>query len=272
LDYEDVSFEAADGVTLRGWLIPGRSDKVYIQSHFALFCNRAGYTNEGKGMFLKGYPHDVHFLRQAKYLHDAGYTVLMYDFRNHGESDTFRDGYVSQGKDESQDVVAAVDYISKHPDYRNADIGLLSICMGFGASIYAFGRDDGLRRYPQIRCMYGIQPMDYGTWLRAMGLPQWLRADVLAHLEKASGLDFEKASWRPFVQNVSVPTKVVQNTNDGFLDKEFVDGVFADLAVDKEMKWIELPDMKNRGMNRMAAYDWVGTASDDVLAWFARHL
>jgi hypothetical protein len=30
-----------------------------------------------------------------------------------------------------------------------------------------------------------------------------------------------------------VPTKVVQNTNDGFLDKEFVDGVFADLAVDK---------------------------------------
>ena len=35
LEYEDVSFKASDGVTIRGWLINGGSDKIIIQSHFA---------------------------------------------------------------------------------------------------------------------------------------------------------------------------------------------------------------------------------------------
>ena len=86
LDYEDVTFQAADGVTLSGWLIKGSTDKVVIQSHFGVMCCRAGYTPEGRG-FMSPYPDAIQFLRQAKYLNEAGYTVLMYDFRNHGESD-----------------------------------------------------------------------------------------------------------------------------------------------------------------------------------------
>lgn len=272
LDYEDVEFKARDGVTLRGWLIKGRTDKVIIQSHFALYCSRAGYTNEGKGMLLKGYPRDVPFLRQAKYLNDAGYTVLMYDFRNHGESDEFREGFISQGMDESLDVIAAAEFVTTHPDYKDAAVGLLSICMGFGSTIAAYGRDAGLGSYPQIRCIYGIQPMNYTTWLNAMGLPQWLQRDIFAYLEKASGFDFGGESWRPYVRDISVPTKVVQNTNDGFLDKEFVDGVFEELPVEKEMLWLDLPVMKNKGQNRMAAYDWVGTADESVLDWFGRYM
>lgn len=272
LDYEDVEFEASDGVTLRGWLIKGRTDKVIVQSHFALYCSRAGYTNEGKGMFLKGYSHDVEFLRQAKYLNDAGYTVLMYDFRNHGESDTFRDGYISQGMDESLDVIAAVNFIASHRDYKDAAIGLLSICMGLGATIYAFGREGGLREFPQIRCMYGVQPMDYGTWLNIMGLPKWLERGTLDFLRENSGMDFVESSWRPFVGSVSVPTKIVQNRNDGFLDKDFVEGVYEDLPVEKEMLWIDLPDKGGRGPNRMAAYDWLGTADESVLDWFGRYM
>jgi hypothetical protein len=72
LAFEDVEFKAADGVTLRGWLIPGGSDRVVIQSHVGVVCCRSGYTNKGKGI-VKSYPTDIHFLNQAKYLHDAGY-------------------------------------------------------------------------------------------------------------------------------------------------------------------------------------------------------
>ena len=54
LQYEDVSFKASDGVNLKGWLIKGDTDKVIIQSHFGLYCCRAGYTNQVKRM-VKGY-------------------------------------------------------------------------------------------------------------------------------------------------------------------------------------------------------------------------
>ena len=96
LAYEDVTFQASDGVTLRGWLIKGDTDKVIIQTHFGLFCCRSGYTNQGRHL-VKGYSEDVRFLRQAKYLNEAGYTVLLYDLRNHGESDQSMDGFVSSG-------------------------------------------------------------------------------------------------------------------------------------------------------------------------------
>ena len=61
LNYEDVEFQASDGVTLRGWLIKGGTDKVIIQSHFGVQCSRAGYTPKGKGM-IKMWKADISFL------------------------------------------------------------------------------------------------------------------------------------------------------------------------------------------------------------------
>ena len=55
LDYEDVTFQTSDGVSLSGWLIKGGRDKVIIQSHFGVQCSRAGYTPEGQG-FIKDMP------------------------------------------------------------------------------------------------------------------------------------------------------------------------------------------------------------------------
>ena len=36
---------------------------------------------------IKMWKQDIPFLRQAKHLQEQGYTILMYDMRNHGESD-----------------------------------------------------------------------------------------------------------------------------------------------------------------------------------------
>ncbi|MEM7314971.1 MAG: alpha/beta hydrolase, partial [Planctomycetota bacterium] len=127
VDFENVEFQSSDGVTLRGWLLKGGTDKVIIQSHFGVQCSRAGYSPKGKGMITmsKG---DISFLRQGKFLYDQGYSVLMYDLRNHGESNAGTCPWVSWGPEEARDVVAAVDYISGLPDYASSSIGLLSIC------------------------------------------------------------------------------------------------------------------------------------------------
>ena len=75
----------------------------------------------------------------------------------------------------AKDVIAAVDFISTRPDYRGAAIGLLSICMGQGASIHAFGNgDDRFKQNPNLKTMISVQPMDYGCFVQALGLPKFL--------------------------------------------------------------------------------------------------
>ncbi|MEO1033462.1 MAG: alpha/beta hydrolase [Bacteroidota bacterium] len=271
MQYEDIAFKASDGINIRGWLIKGTNNKVIIQSHFALFCSRSGYTNDVKRP-VKGFDHDVQFLRQAKYLNDEGYTVLMYDFRNHGESDPAMDGFVSYGPEEAKDLIGAVDFISNHPEYKDAKIGLFSICMGQGASVAAFGREDGPRNYKNIECMISVQPLDYAHFMNKMKLPNFMKKSTDRYIRKNTEFDYYNNTWRPHVKDVSVPTLVIQNTNDGFFDREFVEGVYNDLQVDKEMMWIELPKLKNQGYNRMAAYDWLGKNPEPIVGWFDKHM
>ena len=272
LDHEDVTFQAADGVTLSGWLIKGRTDKVIIQSHFGVMCCRAGYTPEGRGL-MKPYPDAIRFLRQARYLNEAGYTVLMYDFRNHGNSERGTIPWVTWGPEEAKDIVAAVDFISRHEDYKDASIGLFSICMGQGASTSAFGMEDGLQNYDNIKCMISVQPMDYPTFVNAMGLPGFLANGVGKVIEKRTGMDFAASSWVPRIKDINVPTLVIQNRNDGYLDEPFVDAYFESLEVEKEMLWLEIPkERKDAFSNRAAAYVWIGENPEPILTWFDKYV
>ena len=270
LEHEEVTFRAADGIELSGWLIKGDTGRVIIQSHFGVQCSRSGYRPRG---LLRGYDKDIAFLRQAKYLNEAGYTVLMYDFRNHGKSGEGTLPFITWADEEAKDVIAAVDYISTHSDYRDAHIGLLSICMGQGASVAAFGRDDGLRQRPRVKAMISVQPMDYGCFVRALGLPNFVIRSVDKAIERKTGKDYNAISWRPFIRDVSVPTLVIQNKNDGYLDEAFVNSVYDDLGVEKEMLWIDIPKKKGGAFpNRAAAYDWLGETPEPILGWFGKHL
>ncbi|ABW25287.1 alpha/beta hydrolase [Acaryochloris marina] len=271
LDYEAVTFSAKDGVELSGWLIKGSTNKVIIQSHFGVQCSRSGYTREGKG-FIKGWDEDVRFLRQAKYLNEAGYSVLMYDMRNHGKSSLGTLPYISWGKEEAKDVLAAVDFMTNHGTYKDAEIGLLSICMGQGASVAAFGMENGLKQYENIKCMISVQPMDYTCFVNAMGLPNFLVDSTTKSIKKQTGEDFNELTWRPFVKDITVPTLIIQNMNDSYLNEEFLNELYEELNVEKEILLLDLPKMKNALQNRMACYNWIGENSEPILSWFNKYL
>ena len=272
LDYEDVTFYAEDNVQLSGWLIKGNTDKVIIQSHFGVQCSRSGYTREGKGM-MKFYPNDIRFLRQAKYLNDAGYTVLMYDFRNHGNSGLGTLPFVSWGKEEGKDVVAATRFICEHPDYSDASIGLLSICMGQGATISGFHQENGLKQFDQLKTMISVQPMDYSCFVKAMGLPNFIAKSTDRAIENRTGINFNETSWRPFVGDVNVPTLVIQNKNDGYLNKTFIEQFYEDLNVEKALLWIDIARKKGgAAVNRGAAYEWLGENPTAILDWFDKYV
>lgn len=84
--YKDVSFRTSDGLTLRGWWIPGTQHATIVMVH-GLSSNR----DEP--------------LSRAGYLHQAGYNLLVFDLRGHGQSDG---SGTTMGYREPLDVKAAV--------------------------------------------------------------------------------------------------------------------------------------------------------------------
>ena len=260
LEYEDVEFRAGDGVLLSGWLVKGGSDKVIIQTHFGIQSSRSGYTRKDKGL-IKGWHEDIVFLRHVKHLVAAGYSVLMYDLRNHGNSGVGTCPWITGGVDEYIDVIAAVDFISNHPDYRRASIGLLSICMGANSTVYGYGHQGGLQTFENIKAIIFIQPVGYDTFLRAMGIPDCLieRANIL-NLNRG-GIDFHSTALS-HVKSITVPTLLMQNKNDPWTDMNYIRSFYKEMAVDKEMFWIDGPK------KRLAAYDHFTHQPDKMLQWF----
>ncbi|MEM9556790.1 MAG: alpha/beta fold hydrolase [Acidobacteriota bacterium] len=266
LEFEEVTFTARDGVTLKGWLIHGGTDRVIVQTHFGVQCNRAGYDPRGKGL-IKMWKTPIAFLRQAKYFAEHGYSVLMYDLRNHGESGLGSCPWVSWGPEEAKDVVAAVEYVTGHPALTGASVGLLSICMGAVSTTYAFGMgDEGLGRFSGVKALIAVQPLHYKEFVKAFGMPGFLnRAGSETSLERL-GFDLNEKTFMPDVKHIGVPTLVVQNRDDPWTDVALVQRYYDELVCDKEMLWLDLVEQ------RAAAYDWLGTHPEQLTAFFDQHL
>jgi hypothetical protein len=92
LNYEDVFFPSMDGVSLEGWFIPAKSDRLTICNHF-MPGNRYGYPGHMDPWKNFG-GFEVNFLPGYKALHDAGFNILAYDLRNHGLSGSGNGGLV----------------------------------------------------------------------------------------------------------------------------------------------------------------------------------
>ena len=265
LEYEDVTFQASDGVNLSGWLIKGGTDKVIIQSHFGVQCSRAGYTSENKG-FAPLWKTDISFLNQAKYLVGAGYSVLMYDFRNHGNSGAGTNPYITWGLEEAKDVIAAVNFVTNHPEYSQSKIGLFSICMGQGATTMAYGREDGLQNYERIKALISVQPLTYEKFVEALGFPKFIINRANQVIEHKTGIDFTVNNFMPNIKDIKVPTLVIQNKNDPWTNHELVNEYYNCLNVEKELLWLNLKKQ------RAAGYDWIGKNSEKILEWFGKYL
>jgi uncharacterized protein len=133
LDYEDIEFEATDGVKLKGWFIPGAGDgprPAVVFVHGWLW-NRLGNVAGQVPVPDKS----VDFLPATKALHDAGYHVVLFDLRNHGQSG--RKLPITYGVREAWDVQGALAYLRGRPDVDVTRLGLLGCSMGANACLYA---------------------------------------------------------------------------------------------------------------------------------------
>ncbi|NOJ81538.1 alpha/beta hydrolase [Myxococcus xanthus] len=142
---EDVAFTTSDGVPLKGWYVPSRNRAAVVLVH-GFADNRA------------------QLLFEARTLAGAGYGVLLFDLRAHGESggDT-----VTWGDRERRDVTAALDFISARPDVDPGRLGLFGFSMGGTTSLLVASEDARVKAvaaagaYPALEAdIYA----GYGRW------------------------------------------------------------------------------------------------------------
>ena len=80
----------------------------------------------------------------AAWLHQAGYNVILFDMRDHGNS-TIEDGLISAGQREHRDVLAVWQWLQDTKDVEPERIGAVGISMGAGAVTIAFEQEPRLQ-------------------------------------------------------------------------------------------------------------------------------
>ncbi|HZI10740.1 MAG TPA: alpha/beta fold hydrolase [Myxococcus sp.] len=120
---KDVRLPTADGLELRGWYVPSRNRAAVVLAH-GLSQTR------------------VDLLPEARVLKEAGYGVLLFDLRAHGESQ----GETSTwGDKERLDVQAALEFVRAQPDVDPERVGALGFSIGSAAVAEVAAKDPGVR-------------------------------------------------------------------------------------------------------------------------------
>lgn len=155
--YQPAQFRSTDGVTLAGWVLPGRPDSPWIIGCHGLGTNRS----------------DILGIGQA--LQQAGYTVVVFDFRGHGESGG---SATSFGLWEQRDLAGVLQAVQPRAGQR--PIGLFGLSMGGAVALQVASRHQeiaaiavdsvylSLRRSMShhVQYLYGIPGWLVDPWLQ----------------------------------------------------------------------------------------------------------
>jgi fermentation-respiration switch protein FrsA (DUF1100 family) len=264
LPYEDVVFPSADGVELRGWFLPqdvrdGAAAPAIAFVHgwpWNRLGNQAGH--------LPFADRSVDFLVPAKALHGAGFHVLLFDLRNHGESGGAPP--VTLGLHEARDVVGAVRMLRGRPEVDGDRIGLVGTSMGGNAVIYA------IPDCQPIPAAISVQPNQVARFMSNFGRTQF--GPVARSLLRLSAPLFwavgaPPASAHDLVAAASrlsgTQLRYVQGSGDPW-------GSLADVEAMAAATPHAEPVVVYPSTERYEAYRYVETHTDGIIEFFGRHL
>lgn len=266
MDYRDVSFYSPDSVLIQAWFIPGREDKMVILTHPMPFT-RYGFSVKHQG-FFKVTKKEVELLKTVRVLHDAGYDVFTFDFRNHGESGEGNGGVCGVGLNEWPDVIGALNYVSSSPELKEKSIAFVSHCMGANATIMAMSREK--EKFKRVKCLVAIQPVSMDVLVPCLIKDKYSmfssRIPVIDRkIKEYSGYSLEEMSPRNDVKNITVPVLYVQVKSDPWTRPEDVEGFYENTPEPKSLLWIE-------GEERFDGYNYFGNHPEELISFLGQHM
>jgi hypothetical protein len=191
--HENVSFETADGLTLRGWYIPSRNGAAVIVTP-----GRNGPQ------------------AQARMLAKHGYGVLLFDRRGEGESDG-RPNAWGWGGDE--DARAAIRFLERRPDVERGRIGGIGLSVGGEMMLEAAG--EGARLAAVVSEGAGARTMGEGLDLEGIRAGERPFAALQLALRDATVAVFSDTAppehLESLVRRINAPTLLIAapNTDNG---------------------------------------------------------
>lgn len=273
LAYDEVTFPAADGVAIEGWLMPrAGSDRIVIVNHPRGF-SRTGLPSRTEPWRSQTAPSgndvDVDFLPDFRLLHDAGYNVLAYDLRNFGLSGTGTGGIATSGRFEARDVIGSLDYVRGRADLSGMAIGLFSRCLGCNATIVAMSRAPD--RFRGVRCLVGVQPLSPGFFLERqlalLGIAPANMPELDRYVRLVTSFTLDQLSPLAAAADVATPTLLLQVRDDNMTRPEDVQAIFDAMpVVDKQLYWIMDTTRRWDGYLHFQRHPQV------ALDWLARHM
>jgi hypothetical protein len=218
MNFENIEYKTSDGVTIRGWLIPGSLNKLVIMTHVG-GLTKYGSTVQYKNL-TKLYNKEIEFLMTAKHLHKEGYWVLMFDFRNHGESGPDPNkGIAGVGLEEYKDVVATMDYLKGRDKLKDMSVGFVSFCMGANSTIIAMSKEP--KAFKNVKCLFAVQPISMEVFIRTYTgkLLSPVVAKLLLPMVKKfvvwrGAYPLVEMSPKKYAKDLKVPTMYVQARKD----------------------------------------------------------
>lgn len=196
---ETVSFRTTDGLTLRGWFVLVSRDKAAVLVH-GKDTNRFGSD---------------HTLRVARWLRDAGYSLLLFDMRGHGESDGER---FSLGQHERKDVAAAVDHLAGR-GFAPGRVVVVGESMGAAVAVQGVAvRRDVAAVVADSAYADGPTIVDEAG-PGETGLPDWYTAAIVLVAKTLFGLDAAAVDPAAVVRaNPQVPFLFIHCDGDTLID------------------------------------------------------
>lgn len=246
LTAEAAEFRAGDGVTLRGWYIPaGDSLKTVI------VCSGANGSLDA----------DMHV---APWLHAAGFNVLLFNWRAHGDS---AGEVVTLGFNERYDLIAAVRFAKLKGAER---VGVLGFSMGGTVAVAAAAV------YEDVNAVVADSPFVYvlsavAGGLLERGVPEGL-SFLLARVfvvtaclrTRLNLFDIDLVRW---IQRVAPrPLLLIFGEQDVIVPKSEVDVLFARAGEPKEV-W-RVPEAAHRNIHVRQPEEY----RRRILDFFNRHL
>lgn len=251
LSYKNVTFTSrVDHVQLSGWLIPAAkpTTKIIVESH--------GYHGNRSN--------EKPFLASTKALHDAGYAVLMFDYRDEGKS---KGSMVTIGEFEQRDLEGAVDY-AKSQGYDR--IGVLGWSMGASTALEVAAQDS------DVQATIADSPFDDLNHYLKINMPVWshlpsfpFTAEILWELETTTGINPQKASPEKDMEHFGQkPVLLIAGTADTTIPMSNSKTLYKEIQGDHNAQLWIVPGAKHIGAYEVEP----GPYEQLVVAFFNKYL
>jgi len=260
IDFENISFQTKDGLSLKGWWIKGKNDITIILSH-SFGSNRSGW----EGSDAQGNSHKINWLPSIKVLVDAGYNVLAFDHRACGESEGDMTYF---GKKEALDINAAINWVHTNNE-KLTKFGIIGFSSGANATLRSILSLEEQNKYQLAGVavnLYWYDRMIKKTMKFFANTPGFFLPIIKKATHNIVGFNpKEEINPSQIISKINSPILLVNAQFDEIADVQDIKDIYK-----KGMGHTQLQILKNE--TRFKAYHYIEKHPKDVITFINNNL